>query len=104
MAKAVRRLIPPCGDRNPFHGIKPAIRAGAVRGAMQSIGAARRNAPDGRFHATEGRVLLAQCGVALRLKCWALLRKARLALRQNNPGEMGPYHRKVVLAKGNLFR
>ncbi len=58
--------------------------------------AARRNASDGRFHATEGRVLLAQCGVALRLKCGALRRKARLALRQNNPGEMGPYHRKLV--------
>ncbi len=28
-----------------------------------------RNAPDGRFHATEGRVLLPECGVALCLKC-----------------------------------
>ncbi len=64
--------------------------------ARCSASGKQRNAPDGRFHATVGRVLLAQCGVALRLKCWALLRKARLALRQNNPGEMGPYHRKGV--------
>ncbi len=27
-------VIPPCGDRSPFHSIKPTIRAGAVRRAM----------------------------------------------------------------------
>ncbi len=90
-------VIPSCGDRYPFHGIKPAIRAGAVRGAIPSIGAARRNAADGRFHATEGRVLLPECRVALRLKCGALRRNARLALGQNNPGEMGSYQCKLVV-------
>ena len=68
----------------------------ARRAARCRASGKRRNAPDGRFHATEGRVLLAQCGVALGLKRGALRRKARLALRQNNPGEMGPYQCKVV--------
>ena len=30
-------VIPPCGDRRPFDGIKPAIRAGAARGATLRI-------------------------------------------------------------------
>ena len=25
-----RALIPPCGDRNPFHGIDPAVRTGFI--------------------------------------------------------------------------
>ena len=68
----------------------------ARRAARCLASGKRRNAADGRFHATVGRVLLAQCRVALRLKCGALRRKARLALRQNNPGEMGPYQCKLV--------
>ncbi len=36
-------------------------------------------------------------GVALCLKCETLRRKARLAFGQNNPGEMGPYHCRLVL-------
>jgi hypothetical protein len=60
----------------------------------------RRNAPDGRFHATGGRVLLPEASVALPLKCGTLLRKALLAFGQNNPGEMGPYHCRLVLIEG----
>ncbi len=65
--------------------------------ARYLVSSKRRNAPDGRFHATGGRVLLPQCRVAPCLKCGALRRKARLALRQNNPGEMSPYQCKLVL-------
>ena len=65
--------------------------------ARYLVSGKRRNAPDGRFHATGGRVLLPEGSVALRLKCGTLRRKARLALRQSNPGEMSPYHRKVVV-------
>jgi hypothetical protein len=52
-----------------LHGIKPVIRAGAVPSRDAIASGKRRNAPDGRFDATEGRVLLTECSVALCLKC-----------------------------------
>jgi hypothetical protein len=64
--------------------------------ARYLVSGKHRNAPDGRFHATEGRVLLPECRVAFRLKWGTLRRKARLAFGQNNPGEMGPYYCSLV--------
>ena len=73
---------------------RPSGRRGARRDAPAS--GKRRNAPDGRFDATAGRVLLPEGSVALPLKCATLRRKALLAFGQNNPGEMGAYHCRLV--------
>ncbi len=62
------RFIPTCGDRYPFHGIKPAIGQARCAARCQASGK-RRNASDGRFDATGGRVILPEGSVALRLKC-----------------------------------
>jgi hypothetical protein len=44
-ALRTRDLIPACDDKHPFHGIKPAIRAGAVRrGGVDAIAKRRRRA------------------------------------------------------------
>jgi hypothetical protein len=58
------------------------IRAGAARGAMPGIG-----------QALQRTRWLQRCAL---LEVPALRRTARLAFGQNNSGEMGPYHCRLV--------
>ena len=67
-ALGISGLIPTSDNRYPFHGIKPAIGQARCAARCQASGKCR-NAPDGRFDATGGRVLLPEGSVALRLKC-----------------------------------
>ncbi len=71
------------------------IRVGATRGAMPGIGrASQRIRWPVSCHRRPGSFApMQRCAL---LEVPALRRTARLALGQNNPGEIGPYHRRLV--------
>ncbi|PCJ34117.1 MAG: hypothetical protein COA93_05710 [Alphaproteobacteria bacterium] len=56
----------------------------------------QRNDADDLFWPTEGRVLLSYGYVELFIRCLASHCKARLAIKQNHPGQMAVYKRRVL--------
>ncbi len=89
-------LIPKVLRFDPFHGIKPATRAGAVRSAMRGIGQApQRTRWPVSCHRRPG-AFARRCRCAW-LEVGRRRRQSRLACGQNHPGEMGQTSGPLVL-------